>query len=222
MSQQRRESWKNSKQVSKESAYYSMNSLTSNEKHDKQKEASQESSSQKSATTPLATDLPELPEAISFDEIVQIFLPYSNFNIKNIKRIIDPTRWFKNNKLNCAKLAQINGLFFGIFYVQNDTTILWSKFEKERDESYLILNGSCAIQVGNNVGKYKQGDYVNIFAKDIHSITTGRKEEVVIGYVLDIGSVPLVPSTLNDLKYWEFWPEERNVDDIPFFVLKQD
>lgn len=206
----KRQSWSESHQTSKDSKESKDSNHTSGAKSGSKDSAYYSTSSLNHSYCPSAADQYGLPIPgpprpntlyITLEECIEIFLPYSNYSIKSIKRIIPPNNWFIANKIKCAKIAQQNGLFFGIFFVPAETTIFWSKFERDHDESYVILNGSASIQLGNDVGLFSQGDSINVFADQVHSITTGKKQEAVIGYVQNIAMETQLSSTLYDLKY---------------------
>ena len=89
-------------------------------------------------------------------------------------------------------------LTFGILFLKPKQTYFWAANEHDRDESYLVLNGSCMMQIRDKVTNNIKGDFLHVPANEVHGITCGKNESVVVGYVHRTLKNLL---NCNDLKY---------------------
>ena len=119
---------------------------------------------------------------ISYHDCVLRYYQFMGCSIKKIKKLI-PRGWQKSKNIDHVTIGQVNDLSFRIFYLKCNNNMFWPKNEFDRDETYLILSGNCKIQLGEDIKDYKQGDFIHVKSNIVHGVTTGKKDEVVIGYV---------------------------------------
>ena len=101
---------------------------------------------------------------------------------RKVKKLI-PRGWSKVKGVDHATIGQVNQLVFKIFYLKSDSSLFVPKNEFDKEETYLILSGTCAVQLGDEVRRYTQGDFIHVPSNIVHGVTTAKKEEVVVGYV---------------------------------------
>ena len=120
---------------------------------------------------------------ITNDSMLLNFSSFQGHPIRTIKKLIPPEKWQDLKSTKVATIGKRTGQIFKIFFLKPNQTIFWSKFEQERTERYLILNGSCDFQLKDNVFKVEKGSLVEAKAEDIRSFCTSNNEEVVIGWL---------------------------------------
>jgi len=126
------------------------------------------------------------------------FLTYNGLSIKQLKKSIPKNKWttLKSTKqtiIGTSGLDSTNGFVYTIFYLNENESIFWSRYEKDKADKYLILNGSCTVQIGKKISRYRKGDNIECSSSsepsasgtssEDRSITTHKNEFVVIGCV---------------------------------------
>ena len=139
--------------------------------------------------------------ALQQDKISMKFIQYYNKSIKTLKQIF-PNGWTKSKKsgggFRDIVIDQEDDLVYGIFYMRPSKVLFRPKYSTDSCEHYLLLNGSCQIQIGQECKSYEQADLIQIDPNQVHSVFTNKKQEVVIGYVYSVMKEKL---GCEDLKY---------------------
>lgn len=172
-----------------------------------QKDLSQDNRKQSTQSTTINQQL-----KISQDDCLMKFFQFTGFDIKKIKKLI-PDGWHKSKDKNfknvIIEIDRKNDLLYTLFYLKPKQSIFYPKHENESERYYMILNGTCCIQTGDLLSKNCQGDFMFIPSNIIHSITTQKKEQVVIGCIQKIKKSADYKSC-KDLKYSK--PKREGVD----------
>ena len=141
------------------------------------------------------------------EKMLTNFIPYYGKSIKNLKKI-NSAQWGSKNNIKLKKFGfreitinQEADIIYGIFYLKPGKSLFRPKYLNDSPEHYLILSGSCQIQMGQICDRYQQGDLVNIPSNVVHTVFTNAenpKQEVVVGYSYSV----LKPNLeCQDLKY---------------------
>lgn len=133
---------------------------------------------------------------MTHDEALIKFYPLIGQSSKDLKKNLNGI-WL-DYKMAKELIIESNETFsLSVFYLKNKHSLFLPATLAEKDEIFIVLNGSCVIQTGNDISIKKKGDFIHIKRNLTNSLKPNCKE-VTVGHVFFTHKPSL---KMEDLKY---------------------